>query len=285
VRVLVTGAGGQLGRELALALDGHEPVLLGRSALDVTDPAAVRSVLRATSPEVVIHAAAWTDVDACERDPGRASRVHEDGARNVAAAADAFLIIVSTDYVFDGTLGRAYTESDDPHPIQVYGETKWAGERAAHEQTGRLAVVRTAWLYGAARADGGAPRNFVLSVLRRAPEGPVDAVEDQVGSPTAAADLARALVGLAERRAPGVFHAVNAGAVSRYELARAAVKSAGMDPGIVRAIPTSAAPPRPAARPMYAPLEGRAWIDAGFDPLPPWEDALARTLPGMLATL
>lgn len=284
MRIAVTGAGGQLGRDLARALVAHDAVLLDHAALDVTDARACETAL--SDVDAVIHAAAWTDVDACERDRQRARRVNVEGTRNVAAAAaEAFAVVVSTDYVFDGTLGRAYVEIDGPNPLQVYGRTKLDAERAARGISERVAVARTAWLYGAALANGEPARNFVTAIIRAARAGPLDVVDDQTGSPTWTGDLARALVGMCERQATGVFHVVNGGAVSRFEFARAIVEGAGMDPDRVRPVKTVEAPPRPAVRPAYAPLEGRAWVKVGFAPLPSWDDALARALPDILAIL
>jgi dTDP-4-dehydrorhamnose reductase len=286
VRVLVTGAGGQLGRDLARALAAHDTILFDQEEMDVTDPAVVRDGMRASKPDAVIHAAAWTDVDACETDPARAHLVNAEGARLVAQEArtvGAFAVFLSTDYVFDGMLRRAYVEDDEAHPIQVYGRTKHEGEIAAAATGARVAVVRTAWLYGAAMASGAPARNFVRAILIAARRGPVTVVDDQVGSPTWSGDLARALTTLVENPQPGTFHVVNTGAVSRYELARAVVEGAGMDPDLVRPVSTAHGPARPAARPAYAPLDGPAWRAAGFAPLPPWDDALARALPGILA--
>jgi dTDP-4-dehydrorhamnose reductase len=257
--------------------------LLDHETLDVTDPIAVEGVLDSAGPDVVIHAAAWTDVDGCEEDPERARTINVAGSRNVAAAAgNAFMILVGTDYVFDGTAGRTYTEKDETNPVQVYGRTKLEGEQAARAETSSLAIARTAWLYGARKATGEPAKNFVVSILRAAARGPLDVVDDQVGSPTWTGDLADALVALAERRVAGTFHVANGGAVSRCDFARAILELANRDPALVRAVPTKDAAPRPAARPMYAPLDGVAWRDAGFDALPDWRDALARALPGIL---
>jgi dTDP-4-dehydrorhamnose reductase len=284
MRVLVTGAGGQLGAELALRLAGHEAVLLDHGTLDVTDPIAVEGVLTSTGPEVVIHAAAWTDVDGCETDPERARAINVEGTRNVAAAAgDAFVVVVGTDYVFDGSAGRAYVETDPTNPLQVYGQTKLDGEQAARAETSTVAIARTAWLYGARTTAGAPAGNFVAAILRAAARGQLDVVDDQVGSPTWTGDLADAVIALAERRTPGMFHVANAGAVSRYDFARAILEIAGLDPSIVRAVATKDAPPRAAARPAYAPLDGLAWREAGFEPLPAWRDALERALPGIVA--
>jgi dTDP-4-dehydrorhamnose reductase len=247
---------------------------------------AVEGVFRSASPDAIIHAAAWTDVDACERDPDRARRFNVVGTANVARAAGrAFLVVVSTDYVFDGELGRAYVETDEPSPLQVYGRTKLEAERIALSQAPRTAVARGAWLYGAYTARGDLARNFVTSVLRAARRGPIDVVDDQVGSPTTVTDFADALARLVNEPATGVLHAVNEGEVSRFELARAVVERAGLDPSLVRPVPTAEAPVRPAMRPPFAPLEGKAWRAAGFEALPSWDDALERALPQILEAL
>jgi len=285
MRIIVTGAGGQLGRELARSLAAFDPILLTRAALDVTDAVAVEGVFRSASPDAIIHAAAWTDVDACERDPDRARRFNVIGTTNVARAAGrSFLVVVSTDYVFDGELGRAYVETDEPSPLQVYGRTKLEAERIALGQTARCAIARSAWLYGAYTARGDLARNFVTSILRAARRGPIDVVDDQTGSPTTVADFADALARLVAEPTTGVLHVVNEGEVSRYQLARAAVERAGID-ALVRPVATANAPVRPAMRPPFAPLEGKAWRAAGFDPLPSWDDALARALPEILEAL
>lgn len=278
MRVLVTGAGGQLGRALARALDGHEALLLPRAALDVTDPVAVEGVIRSAEPEAIVHTASWTDVDGCEMDPERARLCNVLGTQHVVESAGrAHVTVISTDYVFDGAAGRAYTERDEPSPVQVYGRTKRDAEEIALSSGARVAVVRTAWLYGA----GG--KNFVAAILRALRSGPVEVVMDQVGSPTSCDDLARAITHVVQRQPLGVFHAVNEGAVSRWELARSAARAAGFEESLVRPVTTASAPPRPARRPPYAPLEPRAWLDEGFPALAPWDDALRRALPGILA--
>jgi len=284
VRILVTGAGGQLGAALApvLADRGHDAVLLDLPELDVTEAFAVEGVFRSAMPDVVIHAAAWTDVDGCERDPDRARAVIVDGTRNVVlGAGKAFVIVISTDYVFGGDTDRAYVESDERHPIQVYGAMKAESEAEALRLSDRVAVTRTAWLYGARVASGERARNFITAILDAASRGPLKVVNDQVGSPTATIDLAPALVDLAEARAPGIFHTVNPGIVSRADLARAALRVAGLDPSLVHDVSTADGPHRPARRPPFAPLEPKAWRAAGFGDLPGWGDALERTIKEM----
>ncbi len=283
---MVTGAGGQLGASLARALEHHEMIALGHDVLEVTDAEACRKIIEAAEPDCIIHAVAWTDVDACEGDRDRALAVNAHGARNVAAATDAFVVVVSTDYVFDGVSMRPYVETDPTSPIQVYGATKLAGElEAAEVAPARCAIARTAWLYGARVASGASARNFVTAILGAARKGPLQVVDDQVGSPTSTDDLARALVRLIEHPAAGTFHVANTGEVSRYAFARAIVAGAGMDAGLVEPVATRDAPKRPALRPAYAPLDAPAWREAGFESLPSWEDALARALPDILDAL
>lgn len=278
MRIVVTGADGQLGRDLAGALAGHEAVLLGRKDLDVTDVDTTAVVLESAMPDAIIHAAAWTDVDGCEQDPERAHRDNVEGTVNVVSAAGAaFVVVVSTDYVFDGTAGRAYDETDEPNPLQVYGNTKLHAERAATAMWDAVAVVRSAWLYGAQTTHG----NFVTSILKAAASGPIEVVDDQVGSPTATVDLARALVALCEQPVAGTFHVVNEGEVSRAAFAQAILESAGMDPSLVRPVSTDQAPPRAAKRPAFAPLTSVNWPKTGLEALPPWRDALARVLPAI----
>jgi len=286
MRILVTGGSGQLGTALAPVLEqrGHDAVLLDLEHMDVTDPLATEGVLRSAGPDAVIHAAAWTDVDGCELDPPRARRVIVEGTRNVVLGAfRALVIVVSSDFVFDGEAGRAYDETDETGPLQVYGAAKLESEQLALELSGRVAIARTAWLYAPRIASGESPSNFVTAILRNAEAGPLDVVGDQVGSPTSALDLAPALVDLAEARATGLYHVANRGEVSRATFAREILRHAGLDPALVREVTTADMPPRPARRPAFAPLEGKAWRKAGFDDMPPWEDALERTMRELLA--
>lgn len=278
MRIAVTGARGQLGRDLArvLAASEHHGSMFDRDALDVRDAAACADALR--DADAVIHAASWTDVDGAESDPDAARAVNVFGANNVAAASR-YCVVISTDFVFDGTAGRPYVESDEPNPIQVYGRTKLMGERAAALACERTAIARTAWLYGAALADGRPARNFVRAILGALARGePFDVVDDQVGSPTWTEDLARALVGLCESGDSGVFHLANAGEVARDAFARAIAEESGFDPSLVRSVATSDAPPRAARRPAYAPL-----TTTRAAPMPDWRDALARAMPDILA--
>jgi len=293
VRLLVTGAGGQLGRDLVDAFSGSVPAgglrsdrrtgLLGARLpwevvgadhrdLDVVDRDAVMAALEGVRPDVVLHAAAWTAVDACEGDPDRAFAVNSFGTRNVVEAARRFgahVVYISTDYVFDGSSPRPYHEWDPPCPMSVYGHSKLAGER---ELGAGATIVRTAWLSGA-HGD-----NMLRTVLRLAAgDGPMRFVDDQRGSPTFTADLAGVVCTLATERLPGTFHVTNQGATTWHGFASAVVAASGGDPSRVEAIPTSElTPPRPASRPANSVLDNAALRLSGIGPMPDWQDGLGR---------
>jgi dTDP-4-dehydrorhamnose reductase len=268
MRILITGSNGQLGRELVRGLTGHELFPFGRAEADIEDPAVIPAILD-TKCEVIIHAAALTDVDACELDPERAHRVNVAGTGHVAAAASrlgARLVYVSTDYVFDGAKPEPYTEEDQPNPINVYGRTKLEGERTAQRFVAAALIVRTAWVYGLGT------RNFVTEILRLARANKtLRVVDDQVGSPTWARDLAEVIRDLVRLGASGIVHAAGAGACSRFELARAIVALAGLDTEVLPT--TTAAFPRPARRPVSSPLAQRRLAELGLS-TPPWAESL-----------
>jgi dTDP-4-dehydrorhamnose reductase len=299
VRVLVTGAGGQLGRDLVDFLSGNVPaggrapassapparrlgpalevVAADHRRLDVSDRHAVGAALEGLRPDIVYHCAAWTAVDACEGDPERAFAVNAAGTRHVAEAArrhGAHLVYVSTDYVFDGRAERAYVEWDRPNPQSVYGRSKLGGELELGPDD---SVVRTSWVCGYHGT------NMVRTALRlMARPGPLRFVDDQLGSPTFTADLAGALATVGLERLPGVFHLTNDGVTSWYGFVRAVVEAGGGDPNRVVPITTAELdPPRPAPRPANSALDNLAWRCLGNDPLPPWQDGLGRLVPAL----
>jgi dTDP-4-dehydrorhamnose reductase len=274
MRVLVTGAGGQVGRELTewCAAAGDDVIACDHARLDVGDRDAVLQAVLTTRPDTIVHTAAWTAVDACESDPDRALRVNALGTRNVAEAgrrAGAHLIYVSTDYVFDGTLDRPYTEWDRPNPQSVYGWSKYGGElelAADPEAT----IVRISWVCGRHGT------NMVKTALRLAAERATLAfVDDQRGHPTMVSDLVPALRRLAAERRPGLLHVTNQGAVSWFEFVRAVFESAGLDPDRVTPIKTAELdPPRPAPRPANSVLDNAALRLSGQPLLPHFREAL-----------
>jgi dTDP-4-dehydrorhamnose reductase len=278
LRVLVTGAGGQVGSEVPDHLPHHQVLALSRAELDVTDRDAVEQCLGAFLPDAVINCAAWTDVDGCEGDPERAFVANALGVRHLALAGarvGAHLVHVSTDYVFAGDKHGPYHEWDPPAPVSVYGCSKLGGEREVARHAPSWAVARTSWVFGRRGRD------FVDTVLARAREGaPLTVVTDQVGCPTYAPDLAGALARLALERRSGLYHVTNQGSCTRHELARAALELAGLDPGVVGET-TSAEIGRPAPRPANSVLEGIAWRRSGMVPLRSWRVALAERLKGL----
>ncbi|HEX2275346.1 MAG TPA: dTDP-4-dehydrorhamnose reductase [Acidimicrobiales bacterium] len=278
MRVLVTGAGGQLGREVVDAFAGHEVVAADQPTVDVGDRERVLQLVGGARPEAVVHTAAWTDVDACESDPDQAFRINALGTRNVVEAArlvGARVCYVSTDYVFDGAAGRPYTEWDTPNPISVYGRSKLGGEAEVGPEG---TVVRTSWLCG---PHG---RNFVRTVLEKATQGSeLRVVADQHGAFTHAGDLATMIRRLVVERRTGVYHVTNQGTTTWYRLACDALAIAGLDSGLVHPIETSQMdPPRAAARPAFAVLDNAALRLSGVPLLPDHQDALRRLVPTLL---
>jgi dTDP-4-dehydrorhamnose reductase len=265
-RVFVTGGGGQLGREFALLL-GSDAVALGRAELDVTDEESVARAFALHRPELVLHCAAWTDVDGAESDPDGAWRANEYGSRHVARAAHdcgAALVGFSTDYVFAGDDPAGYDEHSPVAPRSVYGASKLAGERALLTEHPDAHVVRTAWVFS--------PRgqNFLLTMLRLGVErDEVGVVDDQIGCPTAAAHLAHATMELVERCAPGTYHLAGGGSTSWHGFASAIMEQAGLS---ARVEPIASSElQRPAPRPACSILRT---VHADAPRLPHWRDGL-----------
>lgn len=283
MKVLLTGAGGQLGHDLRIHCEamGDEVVAATHAALDVADRDAVYQAVLSVRPDVVLHAGAWTAVDACEGDPERAFRVNALGTRWVADAsrrAGAYLCYVSTDYVFDGTKDGPYVEWDPTGPQSVYGASKLGGEHEVAEHAPGACTVRTSWVCG----EHG--KNMVKTVLGLADRPELAFVDDQRGCPSFTADLAVTIRSLAVSRVPGVFHVTNQGVASWYEFVRDILAAAGHDPAKVRPIATvDLDPPRPAPRPANSVLDNAALRAAGFPLLPHYRESLGhlvKTLTG-----
>lgn len=281
-RIVITGAGGQVGGFLAgeAARRGFEVAAWTHRDWDITDPQAAQ---RCVAPDdLVINCAAVANVDAAEADPQRAHAVNVTGPENLAhacARVGARLVHVSTDYVFGGEKRHPYDIGDATNPLSVYGRSKLAGELAVLAAQPDAVVVRTSWVY-----TGGSGNDFVAVLRRQAAAGDtVDVPDDQIGSPTYVKDLANALIEAGEGgiREP-ILHAANDGAVSRYEQARAVFEELGADPGRVRPVrPGESA--RRARRPAYSALSMATSVRAGLTPLRPWRQALAETLAQPLA--
>jgi dTDP-4-dehydrorhamnose reductase len=273
MKLLITGAAGMLGRDVVLAAGnaGHEVVGFGHAELDVTDPAAVAAKVEAERPGVVVNCAAWTDVDGAEGAEEEATAINGVAAGEVAAAAAAVgaaIVYVSSDYVFDGSKGAPYVETDQPAPLSAYGRGKLAGEEATRSANKRHFVVRSAWLFGT-----GGP-NFVETMLRLAADhGEVLVVRDQVGSPTYTWHLAYGIVRLIEGVEFGIHHMAAAGACSWYEFAGEIFEQAEVECKVMSA--TTEMLGRPAPRPAYSALASQREHPIE---LPSWQDGLAAYL-------
>jgi len=278
LRVLVTGANGMLGRDLCTHCvpDSIEIIptdITGDvTRLDITNPGNVRSVIGDARPDVVIHCAAYTQVDQAETDPITAYRINALGAEIVAqetARAGGAMCCISTDFVFDGTAARPYHEYDMPNPLGVYAASKLAGELAVARHCPRHWIVRTAWLYG---IHG---RCFPAAILRAARSGkPLRVVADQCGSPTYTRDLAQALWSVIATPTYGTYHAVNAGQATWYEFACSVLREGGMPDAEITPIPGSDWP-SPAKRPGFSVLTSVRPELSGRHPMRHWQAALS----------
>lgn len=270
---LVLGHRGLLGQALTRALTAHgwQTHGLDRAESNPLDPDVLRPVLEETAPDAIFNTIAWTQVDDAEAHPQEALAVNRGLPAllgSIVRNSGAYLMHFSSDFVFDGRKGSPYTEEDKPAPLSVYGESKLAGDLALLEPAApNICVVRTAWLFGPGR------RNFVRVILEKARTGgPLSVVHDQIGSPTYTPDLAEACVKLAERRAGGLIHVVNAGQASWCELASEAVRLANI-PAPVRPI-TSADWPQAARRPAYSVLGAERYASLAGQPMRTWAQAL-----------
>ncbi|MEW4411235.1 dTDP-4-dehydrorhamnose reductase [Clostridium sp. AN503] len=277
MRVLVTGAKGQLGTDLMNELKkrGLEGIGVDVEEMDITDAAICKSVISQSKADAVIHCAAYTAVDAAEDDVERCRRINGEGTRNVAAAcrdAGVKMMYISTDYVFDGEGTRPWEPDDERNPLNVYGLTKCEGELAVEELLDQYFTVRIAWVFGVAG------KNFIKTMLRLGKErGAVSVVDDQVGSPTYTYDLARLLVDMIQTDKYGRYHATNEGLCSWYEFAKEIFHQAGMDD--VKVTPVSSDQfPAKAKRPANSRMSKAKLTENGFELMPTWQDALSRFL-------
>jgi len=274
MRVLVTGAQGQLGTDMVLCLERHpahyQVFGFGRVDLNVTDVSKVAKIFHQVKPDIVVHTAAYTQVDQAETDRSTAYIVNALGTRNLVGEAEkvgAKFVYISTDYVFDGKKGTPYYESDPTNPQSIYGQSKLAGEEFVISLSSKYFIVRTSWVYGKYGA------NFVRTMLKLGSEGkPIKVVNDQFGSPTYTLDLVRFLLQIFRTERYGIYHATNSGSCSWYEFAKTIFEEAGLQ---VELSPcTTADFPRPAPRPTYSVL-GHAGIKLnGFEDLRPWQEGL-----------
>ncbi|KYD19084.1 dTDP-4-dehydrorhamnose reductase [Saccharococcus caldoxylosilyticus] len=272
MKVVVTGAKGQLGTDLvhSLADRGYEVYGYGREELDITNFDQVKQIIGKVNPDVVIHAAAYTKVDLAESEPDKAFLINAYGTRNVAVASGAVgakLVYISTDYVFDGTANVPYNEFAPTNPLSVYGKSKLAGEQFVRDLHSKFFIVRTSWVYG---KHG---NNFVKTMLKLAQErDELMVVHDQIGCPTYTVDLANCVLELIQTEKYGIYHVSNSGYCSWYEFAKAIFEEVGIE---VKVNPcTTKDFPRPAPRPAYSVFEHMALRLNGFGEMREWEKAL-----------
>ena len=273
MKILVTGANGQLGREITRQAACHELLLTDQDTLDITDAGMTERFFREHKPQAVIHCAAYTNVDGAETDEDGAFRVNVIGSRNIAAAClenQARMVYISTDYVFDGLNNQPYREFDTCKPQSVYGRTKLQGEETVRQILGRHYILRTAWLYG----DG---NNFVRTMLRLAEQNTqLRVVNDQVGTPTSTVDLTQVILKLLATDCYGTYHATCQGEASWYDFACEIFRQTGKT---VAVSPVSTAEyPRPARRPAQAILDNHMLRMSIGDPMRPWQEALREYL-------
>jgi dTDP-4-dehydrorhamnose reductase len=274
LKILITGAGGLVGRSLVeyCRAKGDEVLDYDHSGLDIVDADQVEALITRGAPDAVINCAAWTDVDGCESDPQRAEAVNALGPANLARASrqvNAVLVTISTDYVFDGRKQGFYTQRDNPHPISVYGHFKLDGERRAQLEHARTVVVRTGFIFG----PGG--RNFLSRLVEQARRGEeLKAIRDVHGTPTYSLHLAARLRELADLDLPGIFHVVNSGDGASYEdFARLALELAKCPGDRLHAVGADSLN-RPAPRPRNSKLRCLLSEAIGLAPLPPWQEGL-----------
>lgn len=284
---LITGANGQLGRCLQKILDakGIDFVALSRADLDVTNIGQVEKLVNSTKPDVVINAAAYTNVEQAEIDSDEAFKVNQLGAANLAIASrsvNAKLVHFSTDYVFAGNGNSPWKVNDLTEPLSIYGKSKLAGEvEILKEHPEKSLIIRTAWLYSPYG------KNFYKTILTKAINGDesVRVVNDQQGQPTSAFDLAElTVIAVTKNVASGLFHGTNAGSCSWFEFAKHIFEIAGADPARVTSVLSSEFASK-VQRPNYSVLDNQKWSEFGIEPLGPWQDSVQKALPDMMLSL
>ena len=270
MKILITGASGMLGYDLQETLKNHELILFKSKTLDITNKQIVNEKIGKIEPDIVINAAAYTNVDACEKNYDDAYKVNALGPKNLAKVCkelDIPLVHISTDYVFNGEKNTPLKEEDEIGPKTAYGKTKLEGEIFIQETCNKYFIIRTAWLYG---CNG---NNFVKTMLELAKNNnEINVVNDQVGSPTYTFDLAIAISKIIETDDYGIYHLTNSGSCSWYEFSKEIFKLSNIN---IKVNPVSTEEfPRPAPRPKYSVLSDEKWINKGFKPLRNYKEAL-----------
>lgn len=281
MKVLVTGTKGQLGYDVVNELEkrGHTAVAVDIEEMDITDAVSVERVITEAEVEAVIHCAAYTAVDAAEDNVEICRRVNAEGTKNIAKVCkklDLKMIYISTDYVFDGEGERPWEPDDERHPLNVYGQTKYEGELAVEKYLEKYFIVRIAWVFG---LNG---KNFIKTMLNVGKtHDTVRVVNDQIGTPTYTYDLARLLVDMNETEKYGYYHATNEGGyISWYDFTKEIYRQADYTTTVIP-VSTEEYGLSKAARPFNSRLDKSKLVEAGFTPLPTWQDALGRYLKEM----
>ncbi len=272
MRILITGSTGQLGRELINVLDEEDLVTPARQKVDIRDPKAIDTIVK-LEPKIIVHTAAYTDVDGCEINEELAWETNSNGTKHMAKAAaelQATLFYISTDYVFDGTKKEPYIESDRPNPLNIYGKSKLSGENFVQEISPKFFTIRTSWLYSKTG------KNFVNTILDLAKvKDEIMVVDDQIGSPTYAKDLANTIKRLISNDDYGIYHASGEGECSWYDFASEIIKTAGFETKVVPICTSEMA--RPANRPHYSTLSNSKLRNLGIR-MRPWKEAILEYL-------
>ncbi|MFV8827441.1 dTDP-4-dehydrorhamnose reductase [Alkalihalobacterium sp. APHAB7] len=271
MRILITGANGQLGKELTReAKQVSEVTAVGKEKLDITNVSEVKEIVNNIKPDIIVHSAAYTAVDNCENEKKKAFEVNSLGTLNVTKAADqvgASIVYLSSDYIFSGEKTTPYIERDEPNPKNIYGMSKWLGEQLIQSSTSKFHIVRTSWLFG----SGG--ENFVKTILKLAKQNKeIKVVNDQVGSPTYTKDLAGVIMQLIYKKF-GIYHVSNMGCCTWYMFAKHILKQAGYDPGLIQPTTTQEYGAR-ATRPAYSALGHESLQREGIPDPRGWQEAV-----------